>query len=325
MSVNSDMDLLIRIITGEAGEADQRQFENWIAADPANRARFDQMKSLWEKYGTVYDNYDFDQAAARVNISSRIGKYQARTRVLRARVLIGAAASLVLMLSLSYFLLINGSGPRHPLASYSTGPDEVKELVLPDSTHVWINAGSRLVIGKHFSGSNRRVWLEGEAYFQVERDPEHPFKVFTGNTVTRVLGTAFHLSEHTPGRVDLVVSEGKVAFYPQKSLKNRQVFVAGDRGIYSAGNGSLEKTRNRDLNHLAWKTGELLFSRTPLDEVCRTLTRVYGKPVTTDLNTGQYSITGSFRDETLEEVIATLTLTLDIKATITDESVILHP
>lgn len=89
---------------------------------------------------------------------------------------------------------------------------QIKHLILPDGSQVWVNAESKLKYPKTFGGKKREVWLSGEAYFDVDHDSQRPFIIHTGNLITTVLGTAFNIKEDNLQRtIDVTVTRGKVS------------------------------------------------------------------------------------------------------------------
>ena len=88
---------------------------------------------------------------------------------------------------------------------------ETFKVVLSDGTEVLLNSDSRLSYPTVFKGKERVVSLEGEAYFNVTKNTEHPFIVKSGNVQVRVLGTEFNMCSYTPDNVRVTLIEGKVA------------------------------------------------------------------------------------------------------------------
>lgn len=321
-TVNREM--IIRVITGEANASEEELVGKWLKDHPHHREQFGHYLEIWRSSGRLYDNYDFDRAAARRKIAEKITAHHRRTRVLKARYRIAAAASVILLLGLTLLYLRNHPGPGFPLAEYRTGENEVMEVVLPDSSHIWLNENSSLTVAGNFLKRQRKTELNGEAFFEVKHNPERPFIVRSGQTITQVLGTAFHLRKAANEGVILNVTQGRVAFYVKNRLKKDSEFIAGEKGIYHAEEQFIIRGRIDDPNHLSWKTGVLTFRDSPLDEVCRILSRHFNRPVLMQDQDTSLSLTGTFRNESLEQIISTITLTLDIRASIHDDGVILH-
>ena len=131
------------------------------------------------------------------------------------RIIEYAAAVAAVVLALHYRHQANT--PREWVEVYA-GMGERREIVLPDSTHVWLNAGTKLIYPKQFNRSMRQVYLSGEMFADVRRDEDRPFIVSADRLEVKVLGTQFNLKsyqEDAKSEVSLVrgkVSVGQVRF-----------------------------------------------------------------------------------------------------------------
>jgi ferric-dicitrate binding protein FerR (iron transport regulator) len=285
---------------------------------------FDKVRILWERSKHTYNHAKFDEAVAKEKIRLRISGKETRARVFRKRTLISAAASIILLLGLGIsYLYFSGSGDNR-LVAYNSG-DRIQEIILPDSSHIWLNENSTLYAPKKFSFNSRKVKLEGEAYFEITRDESKPFKVKAGNTIIKVLGTSFDVKkEKETGNIHVVVSSGKVAFYRAYSLDNDIVLTPGTKGIYHASNGEIIASGNTNQNYLSWKTGRLSFYDTPLNEVCEILSEYYKTSITTNLNDSGLVLTGTFENEDLEQILKTIELTFDVEFTTNNNTILIH-
>jgi ferric-dicitrate binding protein FerR (iron transport regulator) len=123
-----------------------------------------------------------------------------------------AAAVLIFIISGSYILYRHISRNEPEYATLYTQPGKIKKVTLGDGTSIWLNAASHLKFPKTFAKSGpREVFLEGEAYFEVAKDMQHPFLVHTRDLTTKVLGTKFNVKAYTglPG-IEVTLLEGKV-------------------------------------------------------------------------------------------------------------------
>lgn len=183
------------------------------------------------------------------------------------------------------------------LKKSSTEKAEYKYILLPDSTQVWLNAGSTLEYPDHFNMKNREVILAGEAYFDVKHAAEYPFLIHTGHILTTVLGTAFNINAYPErSRVTISVSRGKVKvsrgdILVATLLKGQQVNVSDK--------DSTVAQKNIAVNSVAgWQQGNLEYDDEPLQEIIADLQRVYSADILiADLNIRQLKITTSFRRE----------------------------
>ena len=203
--------------------------------------------------------------------------------------------------------------------------DKVRELTLPDSSRVWLNRYSSLKAPKNFSGSQRKVYLKGEAYFEVVHNEHKSFKVIAGRIVTKDLGTTFDVKMNEEnGDVSVVVHSGSVAFYRAFSWQRNTILKPNQKGLYRTSGHEIIVSENRNQNYLSWKTGILTFYDTPLDEVCKQLSDYFGKPVRSEVDNTRLVLTGSFQNESLEDILKTIEFTLDIHTSVSSKEIILR-
>lgn len=151
---------------------------------------------------------------------------------------------------------------------------ERKEVVFQDGTHVWLNAGSRIGYPRRFGLSERRIRLEGEAYFEVAHNPRRPFLVEVGDAEVRVLGTSFDVKAYASDpTVDVILLDGSVEFSQDTALyrlkpSQRLVFdKSSGRGVISA----LEDAGRSVL----WSRNMICFRDAPIRQVVAELERWY--------------------------------------------------
>ena len=151
------------------------------------------------------------------------------------------------------------------------------KLMLADGTLVHLNAATRLKYPVAFGGKERRVWLEGEAYFEVATDSARPFYVETADMRVRVYGTAFNVNTHKDGKTQTALVEGRVG-----------VTVAGTEEMMMEPGELLSYYRREKtvtLEHVdtrpyvAWKEGYFAFENETLEEMMRTLALWYNVEV----------------------------------------------
>lgn len=144
------------------------------------------------------------------------------------------------------------------------------KLVLADGTRVWLNAESELTYPNAFPGDSRQVKLKGEAYFEVAKNPEQPFRVMVGDMEVKVLGTAFNISAYPGAKRQTTLVEGKVAI----GWKQQQVEIApGQQATETP--GGLEVTRVKVGNYVGWKERRFIYEDKLLGEVLEDLERWY--------------------------------------------------
>lgn len=143
-------------------------------------------------------------------------------------------------------------------------------LQLPDGTHVSLNASSRLIFPEAFNGAKREVYVEGETFFDVKHDAQHPFVVHAGKVSMTVLGTAFNVN--TLGKsLTTTLVRGKVLVAVEN---NNVILLPGEQSVYGE-DGSLRKQQVDTRLYTAWYYGDLFFDDATLADITGTLARVY--------------------------------------------------
>ena len=147
------------------------------------------------------------------------------------------------------------------------------KVILPDCTHVWINSASQLRYPTAFTGNNRIVELEGEAYFEVTHDRQKPFKVKVGDLFVNVLGTKFNIMAYSDEpSVQTTLVNGSVEL---NLLGNSKLIQPGEQANIKAGSSEFI-IANPDLNQvLAWKEGKFLFNNLDIKSIMRQISRWY--------------------------------------------------
>ena len=145
------------------------------------------------------------------------------------------------------------------------------QIVFADGTRVWLHAESRLVYPSRFTGSERRVYLKGEAYFDVTKDPDHPFVIFTDQMQARVLGTELNVSCYPGQQGHVALITGKV----QVSDGDKQIVnLRPGQGTTLTSTGFETAEENMEP-YLNWRKGYIYFDEASLVDVVTELGRWY--------------------------------------------------
>jgi len=155
---------------------------------------------------------------------------------------------------------------------------KTSEVLLPDGTKVYLNAGSRFVYPENFIDKNREVFLIGEAFFEVKHDSEHPFVVQTPDINIKVLGTKFNVSAYpSDDVVETVLTEGKVRLKQNNSrLFSESVnLVPNQLATYNKKSMKTELSKVDTDNYTLWKDGIFKFESTELNRVIKKIERFY--------------------------------------------------
>ncbi|TRZ41589.1 FecR family protein [Robertkochia solimangrovi] len=182
------------------------------------------------------------------------------------------------------------------------------ELQLSDGTKVHLNSGSSLRYPVHFlKERNRNVYLDGEGYFEVSKDPEHPFLVNTGNYKVEVLGTQFNVMNYNDElETKVVLVEGSVKFfnpeYSNEVLLSPAMMATANKLTPAS---KIELTKVNTQLYTAWIDGRFIYRDMPFSQIIKKLERKYNVQIVNnnkDLENQPFS--GNLGDESIEDVLS---------------------
>lgn len=167
---------------------------------------------------------------------------------------------------------------------------------LADGTKVYLGPGSALSYSADFSGNKREVILKGEAYFEVTKNREKPFMIYTENLRTQVLGTTFKVSSFQGSPILVSVTSGKVRVdrLTEEDTQELAILNPGEQVSYHQHSGVQKSSFNIE-NVKNWKQGHLVFDGTPLLELTNQISR-------------WYNVSININSETLKQIPITVTL-----------------
>lgn len=180
-------------------------------------------------------------------------------------------------------------------------------LVLQDGTEVWLNAKSKLVYPAQFTGEERRVKVEGEAFFNVAKDSVKPFIVSAMDVDMKVLGTQFNVYCYPDvGYVETSLLEGSVrVFFSGKEKEG--ILLKPDQQV-TAANGKMVVKPIRLNEHFLWRDGVYAFENEPLIDILKKLELYYDvKIIVEDTSMFKDTYTGKFRQrDSLDDIFKIL-------------------
>ena len=194
---------------------------------------------------------------------------------------------------------------------------KTSEIILPDGTNVFLNAGSRLVYPEYFKKKFREVFLYGEAYFKVKHDTKHPFVVQVNDLRINDLGTSFNVSAYpSDSRIETVLTEGKLSINQNNVglFDQATELIPGQLASFNRQtNQTIIKTVDVD-NYTLWTQGMIKFESADLNRIVKKLERFYNISFQfDDPKLGELKISGKLElKEDLNEVIERIAHTASV-------------
>lgn len=358
--------LVAKVLAGEASESELRELEQLLHSNPELHYPLQTIADLWRTSGPE------EQKRAEEAFSRHLDRMTALSidlgasgetadnepansiRRRRARRLIATAAAVITLTCAGFFLYRYSVLKASILAARAAQPSEVAtrngsrtSLYLPDGTHVWLNAGSKITYNKNFGAAAREVNLSGEAFFDVAHNPASPFIIHTSRIDIKVLGTSFNVKSYPAdettetvlvhGSIEVAVhnkANEKVILKPNEKLvvgndessvprrrpttmataKQGDTLVTIQKPTYERSTGAILET--------SWVRGQLAFQDEAFDGLALKLERWYGVTIRfADPRLQTLRFTGTFRDETITEALDALKLTTHFDYTINDNQI----
>lgn len=212
-------------------------------------------------------------------------------------------ASIALLLSIGSYNYFNNT---NIYISFENNSNTTKSITLDDGSIIDLAKHTTIEYQEDFA-NNRNVKLDGEAFFNVNRDEKHPFIITTLNGEIEVLGTSFNINtnnEITEVNVTSGLVEVRNTLSSIKLKKNETATINGS---------TITGITTNNPNYLSWKTGSFIFNDTPIKEVIHALNKYYSTEVILDKNTQTTcSITGVFEDQKIEDIVEAITLSCNL-------------
>jgi transmembrane sensor len=303
--------IITRKISSEISADEQQVLDDWLSEHAENEQYF---QSLQKIYDQATEHVSEDIPVIDVNqewqrfknsLQPELKKPTYQTNWIRI------AASVVVIAVLGYIIWFNAfqSDNITVLAEHSG-----QLITLPDNSVVTLNKEASITYPKEFSDAERKVVMQGEAFFEVTRNEKKPFIVDLGLSNVEVLGTSFNINaENNNDRIEVVVNTGKVRFGTSTGDES-VILTKGEKGTLMKNMNMISKVDNNDINFMAWKTRKMVFNDVDLDVVIQTVNKLYESQITFSTDVGKNcKVTVSFDNQSIDAILSVLELTLDLE------------
>ena len=157
---------------------------------------------------------------------------------------------------------------------------QVNQIFLADGTRIWVNSETRLSVPSVFSSTERVVKLSGEAFFEVAKDKNRPFKVEVNGEVIEVLGTTFNVRAYNnSNEIETTLESGQIRLHTSNKIT---ILNPGDQCVLNKTTNLLKVDKVDPINFSSWKNGRYEFQNKDLIEVFKVIERWYDVEITAD-------------------------------------------
>lgn len=347
-NINADInDLIISFLSGNISVEDNQKLERLLKSNPEYRALFDEMKLSWDASGISLSDISpantqkpWEKLKESIENSedSFIDKNSLKIRLLKV---FRTAAVWLLLIAGSSFVTWKFFGTASQKDSSSciitTPLGSRTQIILPDGTEVWLNAGTSLKYPEKFSPDQRDIYLTGEAFFKVVTNKNWPFVVHTPDLDIRALGTSFNVKAYQSEKVvtttlieGIVKLENKQRdFHYTLQPKQELVFLREpekqkdaiaqienreDVKVVESNKDAVIKNEVNTIVSTSWKDKRWIVNGEPVENFAVLLERKYDMKINiVSEELKQFKFSGTIENETLEQVLDFLRYTIPVK------------
>lgn len=313
---------IIKRLTETESEESEQYLDRWLEEDANNIQQYNEICLLWSLSGRV--GHVQPEVQVQDLFSHHPEPLMKKTVAIKHFWKYGIAASLICLLFVAIYQYRSGAFRQNSVQEWVVKRAEAGKMVmvqLPDSSKIWLNAGSEIRFLKHFNeAETRSVILNGEAYFDVSHDARHPFVVKSGELSTTVYGTSFNIRAYgNEAATSVTVNSGKVGVKAVNDTSKMFMLLPNDKLVYA---GRKFTKLIADTEADGWVRGDLLFDQTPLAEVFTTISRKFNVRIEADVARYQdCRLTARFANQPLSAVLKTLKLAMNIQSTQTGQTI----
>jgi transmembrane sensor len=344
--------LIAKKLAGEASAGDLKELESALRLDPDLHYSLEALHDMWQKKSRqepeqadiAFQKHMDRMYSAGIEMGSKEKSLSndeypnAAHRYMNWKTLTFAVSGFFLITIGFYFFSVRNSAAlpviQKPVWEVVTRNGSKTNLLLPDGSSVWLNAGSRLTYDSLYGNKFREVTLSGEAYFDVVKNTNKPFIIHAGKVNIKVLGTVFDVKSY-PGEktmeTSLIRGSIEVTFPSLSSKKiilksNQKLIIDKTESVAIPDNNEAKSVRMpvMSIEHLnrigsdsliaetGWMQNRLYFNDMSLHELLKSMERKYGVSFhLTDSSLDTIHFTGSFQNETVSQALDALRFTAE--------------
>lgn len=315
--------IIAKSFSEKLDEHETAELENWKSSSRENLKEYNDFVSIWTQSASLKMPNTINEPTALNTIHNNSEIFSSRKRWINW--LMQAAAVFVLSIVFSgIYNYLNKEDRENIIAESSSLPvyQEIKaaygtqaKVELADGTIVYLNSGSKLRFPVTFDNQKqRKVNLDGEGYFSVTKMEQHPFIVETSQMNIKVLGTIFNVDAYSDNSmINVALVKGSVELQQNigESTVDLMKLVHNQVASLNKTDKTLVKTDVADLyKYTAWINGRIVFYDDPIQTVVEKLGKWYNVDITiSDKRLENYRFTGTFMNESLEQILSILSRT----------------
>jgi transmembrane sensor len=326
-----DFEIIAKYLSGEMSNDEATHFEKQIETFPENKILIEEMKKQWDQIGSYQSKKEVDTNKGWQTLFNRLSSDELipENKFVEHRLVpvwAKYAASIIVVMTIASLSFYSAFKNSPNLISLQTGGDANTLIqTLNDGSVVYLSNNTTFSYPEQFSSTERKVNLNGEAFFDITPNPKKPFRIETKDVIVEVLGTAFNVKSDNGNPFELAVERGKVRVTLKSDPSQSQIVLPGE--MISTSNNHLVKVKNESSNYFAWKTKQMQFKDEYLSNIVKVINKNYKANIQLkNQELGDLKLTATFYNNSLKKITELICLTLNLsKEEKTDSTIIIKP
>ena len=314
-----------------ADECDRIFWEEWIIDNPAKRSIVKEAAEIIRSLSLTLSEKEYQEEFEKLHIAINKNKPSPVLHLLKwnqasrsqhrfkRTIQYLALCVLVLIAGVTYLLSKQPGNKISEQDTTVTSGNQVITFTLSDSTIITLAANSTLQYPSSFKGSNREVYLTGEASFNVKRNEKFPFKVHNKNIVATVLGTIFNIHRSGDSAIVVELLKGKLKVdIDDTSVSQNSILLSPDeKATYVYNDKHFYKTSRLTQYNVS-------FYKNSFDEIATRIKNVFNKTIINNSTKKNWRFTGEFQDATAVEIIENICLIKNLHSKVLGDTIFIH-
>ena len=268
--------LKLKYIRRQATETETQTLRSWLVEHPDEKKSFYHEKDIWDSYAFTINSEEYLPDIELQKLQQQIDNRKHPKLVIPGYLKVAAIFVLAFLFSWFTQTIFFRHGVRDVVADTKevfVPKGQIHQIFLSDGSRIWLNSESTMTVPSVFTGDERIVQLSGEAFFEVAKDPDHPFKVMVQGQTIEVLGTSFNVRAYADapviqttlktGKIELKTNQGNITLSP------------GEQTELVKRTGEVILKKVDPATYFSWKEGRYELKNENLIEVFKVVERWY--------------------------------------------------
>lgn len=326
MKIERIKHLITNLLTGSSSTSERAELAKWMNSEDAERNSREAWESAFEDIDESLKSEIWNNIQLKIKgaVSSKpvSPKHSIKRRIYSIPGVAAAIAIIVCSTFTAYLLYNNFAEHQENMESniytFEVEPGQKGSMRLADGTIVHLNSASKISFSGNYNSEERMVSLNGEAYFEVAKNPDKRFVVTCNGVDIEALGTEFNVKAYpTDSLITTTLAKGKVKVY---NNKESVTLLPNGVATYNLKRQTIKASVTDDISIANyWRTGQLVCNAEPLSSIAQTIERMYNVKINiNDAKLRNMKFTGTIQNNSLTNVLYVMSLSYPLTYTVTD-------